>query len=912
MSRIILFFLLTMSSFAVQAQTHTVKGLIHDKDKLSVIGAVAVVLQPMDSVMVGFATTDNEGVFSIDGLKSGDYLLQLTYIGYGTVQRKISISTDKKTLDLGTIIMQEEGELLKSVEISAEYIPIKVTKDTLEYNADAFKTEPNAVVEDLLKRLPGVEVDSDGGIKVKGEDVKAVTVNGKDFFGGDPKMATKNLPASAVKKVQVFEKKSKTSEFTGISDGNEEMTINLELKKNIQNGLFGNIMGGYGTDNRYESKAMVNSFGSQTQLSVLAGANNVNNTGIDASDLMSMQGASGGRGGGMGMGRFGNSGLPVSFGRNNIGETKAVTAGLNLNQNLSEKNRLTFSYYLTRNKTDLKQATLTHSFLPSGALVSNSAYNSLNTNLTHYFNTNIELKLDSTTEATIKGGLSINTKNGNLNQLDTTFVGSQMLTLANLNNQYNGSNGNGNNYNASLSLRKKLNKIGRTISLDAALGGTENENFNKLLSKVYGRNLVLNDSLSVFQNQNQNTGNSNYSFGLNYTEPLASNLYLIANASRKNNKADQLKEFFDLNPDDADAPGILNNLLSRTFDNSFVYNTGGVNFRLNKPNYAATIGVDYQNSNLQGIPSIGERVNRTFNNFLPKATLDLDNLHLRMFYSTSVNEPSLDQLQPILDNTNPLRPYQGNPNLVPEYRHNLRIGYNFFDQFNFRGLFANVRLGYVKNKITTSTVLDPVTFIQRQTPVNTQGEKSVSTNINFTSPINSIGAKFRTGINSSLVSGISFINGMANDINRWSNGVNVTLENKSKKDWDGSIGARLNFNNNIYKNNSAQNSNFLNQTYNAALIWYAGKGWTLDTNMDYYIYAAGSFGESTDVKLWQASVSKRLLKDKLTAKLRVFDILNENQGVNRVASETQISESISNTIGRYVMLNLTYSLNSLI
>ncbi|MCC7444212.1 MAG: TonB-dependent receptor [Saprospiraceae bacterium] len=908
MSRILFIIAFIATSILLNAQSYSVKGIIHDKDKLSVIGAVAVVLHPVDSTMVGFSTTDNNGVFKIENLKSGDYLLQLTYIGYGTIQRKISLKPDNQLLDLGIITMMEEGEYLKTVDISAEYIPIKVTKDTLEYNADAFKTQPNAVVEDLLKRLPGVEVESDGSIKVKGEDVKAVTVNGKDFFGGDPKMATKNLPASAVKKVQVFEKKSKTSEFTGINDGNDEMTINLELKKNIQNGLFGNVMGGYGTDDRYESKAMINSFGSETQLSVLGAANNINNTGIDVSDYAAMQGSSGGRG--MGMGRFNSSGLPLSFGQSNTGESKAITAGLNLNQNLSSKNRLTFSYYLTQSKTDLKQSTLTNSFLPSGTLISNNAYNSVGKNINHFFNTNIELKLDSTTEATIKGGLNIQNGYSNLGQLDTTFNFSRLLV--NLNDQLKNNDNDGNNYNLSLSLRKKLNKPGRTVSLDGALGASEKENFNRLLSKVYGSNLIFNDSLSVFQDQNQNSGNSNYSFGLNYTEPLSDNVFLIANASRKNNKADQIKEFLDLNPDDLDAPGILNDILSRTFDNSFIYNTGGINVRLNKTNYAATVGVDYQNSNLDGVPSIGEKVNRTFNNFLPKATLDLDKLHIRMNYSTSVREPSVDQLQPILDNTDPLRPYQGNPNLVPEYRHNLRIGYHFFDQFNFRGIFANVRMGYTKNKISTATVLDPVTFIQSQTPVNTKDEKTVNASLNFTTPVNAIGAKFRTGINSSLISGINFINGIANDIDRWSNGLNVIVENKSKKDWDGSVSGRWSFNNNIYKNNSAQNTNFLNQTYNASLIWYAGKGWTVDTNMDYYIYAGGSFGGTTDVKLWQASVAKSFMNNKLTAKLRAFDILNQNQGVNRIVSETQIAESISNTIGRYLMLNLTYSLNSMI
>ncbi|MFZ1749277.1 MAG: TonB-dependent receptor, partial [Saprospiraceae bacterium] len=666
-----------------------------DSDKNELIGAVVVALNALDSTMLGYAVTETDGLFLVSDLSKGAINLQITYIGYGTLQRKVVVEGDTKSIDLGEIMMLQEGKMLDAVTISADYVPIKVTKDTLEFNADAFKTQPNAVVEDLLKRLPGVEIDASGGIKIQGEDVKAVTVDGKEFFGKDPKMATRNLPANAVKKVQVFDKKSKTAEFTGIDDGLDEKTINLELKEDKRNGYFGNVMGGLGTDQRYETKAMINRFSPKTQLSFIGSLNNLNNSGLNVSDYMTMTG--GGTGGGRNF-NF-NSGVPISFGQNNTGETSSATTGININHDLGNKNRISFSYYLTQSETDLRQKSLINSFLPSGALLYDKNYNSLSDGINHNFNSTIDIRIDSTTEMTVIGALGLRNSNNISNAIDTTF--NEARTLLNLNDQNKDNNSDGNNYSLSTNIRKKLKKRGRTITLDGAIGNNNSDNFYRILSEVYGRDLKLNPNVSVFQDQNQFSDNSNYSFGGNYTEPLSSNVFLVINASRRNNRTDLVKDFLDLTPDNLLLPGVLNNELSRTFDNNFVYNTAGTNIRISKDTYSASLGVDFQNSNLSGIPSIGEKIDRQFNYFLPKASFELDKLRIRANYSTAIREPSMDQLQPVLDNSDPLNVYKGNPNLVPEFRHNMRLSYNFFDQFNFRSLFANVRMGYTKNRITT-------------------------------------------------------------------------------------------------------------------------------------------------------------------------------------------------------------------
>jgi len=904
MKNIFLFILLSAASHSI-AQKYSIKGQIQDPEKNNLVGAVIVALNPSDSVMMGYAVTEPNGAFVLSGLNKGSYDVQFTYIGYGTLQRKVEL-VDEKIVNLGIIIMNEEGKMLDAVTISAEYIPIKVTKDTLEFNAESFKTQPNALVEDLLKKLPGVEIDADGGIKVQGEDVKAVTVDGKEFFGKDPKMATRNLPADAVKKVQVFDKKSKTAEFTGVDDGLDEKTINLELKEDKKSGFFGNIMAGYGTDNRYESKTMINRFSAKSQISFLGSLNNLNNSGVNVSDFVSMTGG-GSQGGGMRNMNF-NSGVPISFGQNNTGDTKSITTGLNVNHDFGNKNKLNFSYYLTQSETDLRQNTNTNSFLPTGTLISDKFYTSLSDALNHNFYSVLDLKLDSTTEMTVTGNLGIKGSDGIGNQVDSTFNDTNLLL--NLNDQAKTNKTSSDNYSVSLNLRKKFSKKGRNFTMDGSYGKVNSDNTFRILSEVYGRDIILNPDASVFQDQIQNSANNNYSMGASYTEPLSSVLFLTTVVSRKNNNTDLVKDFFDLNPDNTTI-SMLNEELSRTFDNSFVYNILGTNLRLNKETYSASFGLDFQNSELTGIPNVGAIINPKFNYFLPKASIELDKLNIRVNYSTSVREPSMDQLQPVVDNSDPLNIYKGNPTLVPEYRHNMRLSYNFFDQFNFRSLFANIRLGYTKDRITTSSFVDPELFIRTQTPLNTDAEKTISGNISFSSPLNAIKAKYRLGINSSLINGINFINQQENVINRWSNGINASIENKSKNRFDASIGGRWSYNSNIYKNNENLNSNFLNQTYDGFLALFAGKGWTIDTRMEYNLYGQGSFGEPTSVKLWQASISKGFLSNKLTAKLRVFDILNQNQGVSRSASETNISESISNTIGRYILLNFTYSLSAL-
>ena len=347
--------LLCFSTTFVYAQTTkaTISGIVSDTSNTPLLGATVVVLQAKDSVLKSFALSDKEGNFAIKRVAAGEYILQITFIGYQKVSQPFSIKPDQSAWDAGTFILQPEILTADEVSIEADRTPILMKGDTIQYNADAFKTQPNAVVEDLLKKLPGVEVERDGTVKAQGETVQKVLVDGKEFFGDDPKMATKNLPADAVDNVQVFDKKSEMAEFTGVDDGNEQKTINLELKEDKKQGVFGNVTAGYGTDNRYESRLNLNRFNDKLQFSAIGMANNTNRQGFSIGDYINLMGGMSNLMGGGG-GSFSLSlnteevGIPLENGLNN-GFVNTGAGGINFNYDLGKNTSLSTSYFFQQN-----------------------------------------------------------------------------------------------------------------------------------------------------------------------------------------------------------------------------------------------------------------------------------------------------------------------------------------------------------------------------------------------------------------------------------------------------------------------------------------------------------------------------------------------------------------------------------
>ncbi|MEO1448512.1 MAG: carboxypeptidase regulatory-like domain-containing protein, partial [Bacteroidota bacterium] len=398
-------FLLILSS--LQAQ-HRIAGTITDSTAMPMAGASIVLMQAADSVLSGFALSNDKGRFQIAGIKDGSYLLQVTFMGYATHWETVEVT---ENLSLDPIAMQSADMVLETVTIEGEQTPLRMLGDTIEYNADAFGAKPTDAVEDLLRKLPGVEVERDGTIRAQGERVGKVLVDGKEFFGDDPQMATKNLPADAVDKVQVFDKASELAEFTGIDDGNEQKTINLELKPDKKQGIFGSVEGGYGTENRFMGRANVNRFSNKLQLSVLGLVNNINEQGFSFSEYLNFIGGLGnmmaaGEGGGGGSFRLAldpsSIGLPISQGLSN-GFVNTGAGGVNFNLDLSPKTKLSTSYLGSRVNNLQDRTALRRNFLGGETFSTEEAQRSENLATSQRVNLKLEQKIDSFNSLTLRG-----------------------------------------------------------------------------------------------------------------------------------------------------------------------------------------------------------------------------------------------------------------------------------------------------------------------------------------------------------------------------------------------------------------------------------------------------------------------------------------------------------------------------
>ena len=380
---------------SAQSSRVDIEGVIADTLEAPLAGASVVLLNAADSSLVSFGTTRSDGVFRLRRVKPGSYTLQVAFLGFAPYSKPLDV--DNEPVDLGMIVLSTAVSELDALVITAEYIPMVVKKDTLEYNADAFQMRANANVEDLLRRLPGIQVEQDGSIRAQGEEVEKVLVDGKEFFGNDPRIATQNLPADAVDKVQVYDKQSDMAEFSGIDDGEEAKTINLALKEDSKQGYFGNASGGYGNDeltSRYEGKASVNRFSPTTQTSFIGNLNNVNQQGFSMGDYIGFMG------GMMGSG-FSMMNIPMGTGVED-GFSVTTAAGLNFNHDFGAKTSLQSSYFLNQVNNDqdrlINQQQLLGSSLSSRSTQSslqqrNTSNHRLNLNVKHEFNEGQDLRL---------------------------------------------------------------------------------------------------------------------------------------------------------------------------------------------------------------------------------------------------------------------------------------------------------------------------------------------------------------------------------------------------------------------------------------------------------------------------------------------------------------------------------------
>ena len=904
----ILVLLLLAPGVVLHAQSSfSIAGMVADSAGAPLAGATVMLMEQADSMLVAFGITENNGAFSIPKTKKGDYLLQITYVGYQMHNQSLPLTND---LDLGQIRLEPRSTLLNEVLVKGEHIPIAIRNDTIEYNAAAFQVEPNAPVEDLLKKLPGMEVDRAGNIKAQGEQVNKVLVDGKEFFGNDPKIATKNLPADIVDKVQVFDKKSEMAEFSGIEDGREDKTINLALKEDKKQGYFGNVSAGCGTDDRYQGKASINRFSRTMQLSALGMLNNVNEQGFSLNDYLNFMGGMQNRLAGGGSFRItldgDQAGIPLDFNQRS-GITTTSAGGLHANVELNDKTELNASYFYNGIGNDLQRDVYRENLLDTGSFPTTENTDQQSRNTNHRLNATLRHEIDSTQRLIVHGGLGFNDaflENYRFSQtlgsegvLKNTGLGHFRSEGSNLKGDLNGT------------YLKRFRKAGRVFTSNLNFGSTQNDNTGTL----YSENVFQLDTPDGFTDtlqQRQLSANDQLDYGgrFSYTEPVGKGKYLEANYSHQNFSNELVKDFYDITP----AEEIFNSSLSRHYTRDYNYDRGGLNFRYNRKDLNLTLGAGLQHSRLKGeLVDQGIPIKKTFTNFVPSFRCNYEfssTRHLEFDYETTVREPSLEQLQPIVDNSDPLSTYTGNPELRPEYSHSIGTRFMSFDPFSNTNIFANLEARYTRDRITNIQTIDAL-FRQHISPVNVDWDWEGSGYFSFGTALRFIKSRISFDADARYNRSQVFVNALSNISDRWSGRLGLSLENSKKKWLDAVVGVQWGFNTTRLSRSEALNQDFFEQTVYADVTIKPTKNWTIDQSVDFTAYQGDAFANTTLGPIWRASITRRLWKNKLELKLSAFDLLNLNTGISRSSQLNYLQEERVNALGRYVMLTVTYALS---
>jgi len=893
---------------SAQTGLYDVRGMVTDSASTRLERAMVVALTRPDSVLTKFATTDGNGAFTLNRLPAGDYILQVTHVGHMPFRRDFSITDED--VDAGTITMAILTHELEAIVVSAEHVPFVNRHDTLDYNVAAFPTRPNATVEELLERLPGIEVDEDGSIKAQGEDVENVLVDGKEFFGSDPTIATRNLPAEAVDRVQVYDKQSDMAEFTGIADGQEERTINLQLREGARHGYFGRASGAVGADGGtfgvsdtpgdnqalYDERFSLNRFSPTTQLAAIANINNVSQAGFSWDDYQNFMGGGRGRGGGVQIG-----------GRRDDGITETVALGVNASRDLGEDRWIRTSYFLSSLDNTQDSEVQRQQLLGSEVSSQLNQTGSQNTdNLTHRVNLNAQYAFAEGHDLRLRGNLNASSSSlNNVEFQETRATTGVVLNTANTDYVVDGSDLGG---NASLTWRKRLSESGRSVVAEARIN-LNKPDMNGDLSTTTGtrdRGDVLTYDEMV-QEQSRFGHTLTHSQRLSITQPFGGDHVLELFGERHAVDEDQTKTVNDL----AGGTTVFNELLSSEFERTYSYLQGGLRFSRNTEDSWLVLGLQAQTSDLNGnIIDRDERITSGYTHILPSVNYRIQfepgrNLNFR--YRTSTREPSMTELQPFSDNTNPLNVYTGNPDLTPEYTHSLNAEYHFYDQFSFVNLRTAVRASYTTNDIVRSRNVDE-NGVQSATSVNSGRSWSANGTVDYGRPFRFLGA--RINLNNSLTYSTEseFINQAENESRILRNTVSLNLENRDKERYDVQAGGRITFNRVRYSINEELNQSYANATYYARGTYYLGDSWTFNTSLNYRVFDRDVFGSAQNVAMLQASVSRLFLGERAELELSGFDLLNQNQGIDFTSSSNFIQETRIQSLSQFVMLRFIYHL----
>jgi len=890
-------FIIPLSLFA---QNYSIHGEILDEEAMAMPSATVVLLNPSDSTLQYFGVSNKEGRFEIKGIKEGSYLLQIAFIGYNTIYNNIEIPYEDNG-NLGTVIMTSRPVSMGEVTVTGERIPLKIKSDTIEYDAKAFKVAPDGVVEDLIRKLPGIEVDRAGNIKALGEEIGNVLVDGKEFFGNDHKVATKNLPASTVDKVQLYNKKSEESEFTGIDDGLRNQTLNLVLDEDSKQGIFGEVLAGGGTGKHYQGNGNIYRFSNKTQFAALGMINNINKYGFSVGDYLTFSGGLSGMGGGIKI-SLGGDGFPVNFGETINGYSTSGAAGLNYSYTPKPKQRFFISYLGSGTKRELEESSKTTAYRETGPYIQDEFTEQTKRDTSHSINFGTRYLFNESNNLIINGNLSYNTAYNPLNSNIYTYENGLLVNdMLRINEDISDRlSGNGN-----LTYLKRINE-GRTVLKFYSTGSyssTSSETEFENTTNYY--NPDINAYISQFRENNLKA--LQLRAALSFTQKISqlSFLDIVLSCNRSVQLLPRIQG-------DATNGHNIIDTLSPEFDRYENSLRPGISIRRNTDKTTFSIGFDLNMGEYYTVLWQGEEDRKQYRAIMSNISCEYkygSGRRLSLNYNSRINTPAVDQLLPVVNNFNSLSLFYGNSDLEPEYLHSLSSQWWIFDQFSFTTFMASLRMNYTENKISYDRTITEQ-FNQVITLTNVESDFMAGASIDFSTPIRPLGIKTNLYLDETYNKGFNIVNKVQNEVSSLNHRLSLSFENRKKEKWDISTGTGIKLTDTRYSIQESLNNVYFDISWFGEIRWTPNDRFDLNINADVTNYTARSFEESRVVPLLGAQLSYFFMQNNRAAlTLSGFDILNKNTGINRISELNYLRETRSNIIGRYFMLTFKYRLN---
>jgi hypothetical protein len=888
MKKIILVALFILPFFAVKAQLKIqVSGIVKDSTDEAVISAAVKLVSARDTVNT---ITNLDGVFVFNNIKSSEFVLTITALGYKPVKQRYFNDAKATTVILDPIILGKDSKVLNEVVVNGT-LDVVIKEDTLEYNAGQYKLKENALAEDLLKKLPGIEVDRDGNVTAQGKAITKIRVNGKDFFGGDIKTATQQLPANIIEKVQVIDDYGDQANITGVRDGEPDKILNFTIRKDKNKGYLARGIVGGGDQERYQGSLFTASFDNDQQLALLGNFNNTN-----ANVFSLTQGAVGGSGGGRG-GRGGNGG------GGSDGLTGVNSVGFNYKDQWGKK-ITTYGSYSYNNRNNVTNSSNLQELLNRGNTINNNTFDNVeSTNNNHRFNFNLEYKIDSLNYLKVIPNLTFANSNANTSSLFTTTGATNTDGNSNfLNNLSNP------NFGGEFLYNHRFGAKARNLSFNGTFSSTSSSQEEDYIYNLFNTQTTQLERYQ-FQIINGENKNDNVRIRTSYTEPISKTKNLEFNYTYSFARTDNDRSVRNSNLSTQEP--VFDATLSNAYVFDFVTNRFGFNYRVNEKKYEYNAGFSVQPTSLTGTGG----TNRQITNFIPTGRFSYKfsrTRQLSLNYDGRANQPGYTQLQPITDRSNVQFIVTGNPNLKPEFINSINLRYNNFDFASGNVLFTNVSYSFTKDKIVTNIISNPVadaTVLQETLYTNADGFYAVNGFYAFSKPFAE--KKYVLGFR-----GSAFYNNNISLIeNQENTGKNLILSQRlnvqiNPVDWlEVTPAATYTYNKNSNTLNTRANAevNSVSTSFDSKI--YFAKTWIWSTSFD-KTFNSGFNAINVNPFIINTYLEKQFFEGKKgSLKLQAFDLLNQSTSLNFSATGNSTILSQSNRLARYFMLSFTFNIS---